>query len=332
MATLVLIIGKSGSGKSASLRNFQPDEVDVINVEAKPLPFRSKIQTIDTDSYREISKTIKDSKKKVIVVDDASYLITNSFMRGHASQGGGNAMFSFYNQLADDFWKLVTWLRSLDKEKILSEANKNDSSIIFANPNAPTGISLTRAEVAEMIKTAPKDRIFVVDEAYCDFGGESCIPLLKDFDNLVIVRTFSKSLSFAGMRLGYVVSSPDLIKSIFTVKNSFNHFPLDFITQTAGAASADNAWYYAENARKIAAERDSFTDFLRQRGWFVIDSKTNFVFTKKDGLSGDAIYQSVKKAGILIRHFSTPGIEDFVRISIGTKEQMDMLKKVMEEL
>ena len=221
---------------------------------------------------------------------------------------------------------------SLDREKILSEANKNDSSIIFANPNAPTGISLTRAEVAEMIKAAPKDRIFVVDEAYCDFGGESCIPLLKDFDNLVIVRTFSKSLSFAGMRLGYVVSSPDLIKSIFTVKNSFNHFPLDFITQTAGAASADNAWYYAENARKIAAERDSFTDFLRQRGWFVIDSKTNFVFTKKDGLSGDAIYQSVKKAGILIRHFSTPGIEDFVRISIGTKEQMDMLKKVMEEL
>ena len=221
---------------------------------------------------------------------------------------------------------------TLDTEKMLDEANKNDSSIIFANPNAPTGLSLSRSQVAEMIKKAPKDRIFVVDEAYCDFGGESCIPLLKDFDNLVIVRTFSKSLSFAGMRLGYVVSSPDLIKSIFTVKNSFNHFPLDFITQTAGAASADNAWYYAENARKIAAERDSFTDFLRQRGWFVIDSKTNFVFTKKDGLSGDAIYQSVKKAGILIRHFSTPGIEDFVRISIGTKEQMDMLKKVMEEL
>lgn len=129
MATLVLIIGKSGSGKSASLRNFEPDDVDVINVEAKPLPFRSRIQTIDTDNYREISKTIKDSKKKVIVVDDASYLITNSFMRGHASQGGGNAMFSFYNQLADDFWKLVTWLRSLDKEKIIyiiMHEQKND--------------------------------------------------------------------------------------------------------------------------------------------------------------------------------------------------------------
>ncbi|MBR6078833.1 MAG: histidinol-phosphate transaminase [Treponema sp.] len=221
---------------------------------------------------------------------------------------------------------------TLDTEKMLDEANKNNSSIIFANPNAPTGLSLSRCQVAEMIKKAPKDRIFVVDEAYCDFGGESCIPLLADFDNLVIVRTFSKSLSFAGMRLGYVVSSQDLIKAIFTVKNSFNHFPVDFITQTAGAASCENAWYYAENAKKVSAERDSFTAFLRERGWFVIDSKTNFVFTKKDGLSGESIYQAVKKEGILIRHFSTPGIDDFVRITIGTHEQMASLKKILEAL
>ena len=221
---------------------------------------------------------------------------------------------------------------TLDTEKMLDEANKNNSSIIFANPNAPTGLSLSRCQVAEMIKKAPKDRIFVVDEAYCDFGGESCIPLLADFDNLVIVRTFSKSLSFAGMRLGYVVSSQDLIKAIFTVKISFNHFPVDFITQTAGAASCENAWYYAENAKKVSAERDSFTAFLRERGWFVIDSKTNFVFTKKDGLSGESIYQAVKKEGILIRHFSTPGIDDFVRITIGTHEQMASLKKILEAL
>lgn len=221
---------------------------------------------------------------------------------------------------------------SLDKEKMLAEANATNSSIIFANPNAPTGISISRAEVADMIRKAPKDRIFVVDEAYCDFGGESCIPLLAEFDNLVIVRTFSKSLSFAGMRLGYVVSSPKLVNAIFTVKNSFNHFPVDFVTQKAASASCQQAWYYAENAKKVAAERESFTNFLKERGWFVIDSKTNFVFAKKDGLSGDQIYQAVKKAGILIRLFSTPGIENFVRITIGTAEQMSMLKKVMEEL
>ena len=220
----------------------------------------------------------------------------------------------------------------LDVEKMLTDANKTDSSIIFANPNAPTGISLSRAEVADMIRRAPKDRVFVVDEAYCDFGGESCIPLLADFKNLVVVRTFSKSFSFAGMRLGFVISSPELIKAIFTVKNSFNHFPVDFLTQTAAIASCRADWYYAQNASKVIAERESITAFLRERGWFVIDSRTNFVFAKKDGISGEEIYQRVKKAGILIRHFSTPGVEDFVRISIGTPEQMNALKGVLAEL
>ena len=220
----------------------------------------------------------------------------------------------------------------LDRDAMLSAANKTDSAIIFANPNAPTGISIPRDEVRKMIEKAPKDKVFIVDEAYCDFGGESCIPLLAEFKNLVIVRTFSKSLSFAGMRLGYVVASPELVKSIFMVKNSFNHFPVDFMAQTAGIASCKAAYYYAENSRKIVQQRESFTKFLRDHGFFVIDSKTNFVFAKKDGLTGDAIYQAVKKEGILIRHFSTKGIEDFVRITIGTEEQMNALKKIMGNL
>lgn len=220
----------------------------------------------------------------------------------------------------------------LDTDKILEEANKNDSAIIFANPNAPTGIALKRDEVAAMIEKSPKDKIFIVDEAYADFGDESCIPLLEKHTNLVIVRTFSKSLSFAGMRLGYIVASPDLVRSVFTVKNSFNHFPVDFLAQTAGIASCENYSYCEENARKVVEERESITKFLRERGWFVIDSKTNFIFAKKDGIKGTDIYQAVKKAGILIRHFATPGIEDFVRITIGTKKQMNLLKSVLEEI
>lgn len=221
---------------------------------------------------------------------------------------------------------------TLDSGRMIEEAQKNDSGIIFANPNAPTGISMNRSDVADMIRRAPKDRIFIVDEAYCDFGGESCLPLLKDFKNLVIVRTFSKSLSFAGMRLGYVVSSPDLIQAVFTVKNSFNHFPVDFLAQTAAIASCKSCWYYAENAKKVARDRDDFTSFLKDHGYFVIDSTTNFVFTKKKGHTGEELYQAVKKAGILIRHFNTPGIEDFVRITIGTPSQMQELKSVMEKI
>ena len=119
MSIPILIIGKSGTGKSASMRNFKKEEIDVINVESKPLPFRNDFDTLDSDNYREIAKAIKNSKKKVVVVDDAGYLLTNSFMRGHASQGGGNGMFNFYNQLADDFWKLITFCKSLCKEKII---------------------------------------------------------------------------------------------------------------------------------------------------------------------------------------------------------------------
>lgn len=235
----------------------------------------------------------------------------------------------FYNIPMNQVPLKADW--TLDKEKMLSDANATDSSIIFANPNAPTGISVSREEVRKMIQNAPKDRVFVVDEAYCDFGGESCIPLIKEFDNLVIVRTFSKSFSLAGMRLGFVVANPKLIDAIFTVKNSFNHFPADNIAQTAGIASCRAAFYYAENAKKVAAERDSFTAFLRKKGFSVIDSRTNFVFAKKEGLKGHDIYEKVKQSGILIRHFATPGIEDFVRITIGTSQQMKLLTEVFEQ-
>lgn len=133
MSIPILIIGKSGSGKSASLRKFKADEVDIINVESKPLPFRNNFVTIDTDDYRAVCKAIKNSKKKVVVVDDAGYLITNAFMRGHASQGAGNAMFNFYNQLADNFWKLITYIKSMDKDEdknkivyIIMHDQKND--------------------------------------------------------------------------------------------------------------------------------------------------------------------------------------------------------------
>ncbi len=233
----------------------------------------------------------------------------------------------YYNIPMEKVPLLPDW--RLDVTSMLAKANETGSGMIFANPNAPTGLALTRKEAEQVLNAAPKGRVVVVDEAYCDFGGESCLPLLKDHKNLVIVRTFSKSLSFAGMRLGYIVADPELIRSVFCVKNSFNHFPVDFVAKTAAIASCKSAPYYADNARKVVEERESFTRFLRGKDYFVLDSSTNFVFARKDGMSGQEIYRRVKEAGILIRHFATPGIEDFVRISIGTHEQMEMLSKIM---
>lgn len=236
----------------------------------------------------------------------------------------------FYNIPTDVIPLNADW--TLDTAEMLSRAKANGSGIIFANPNAPTGRGLTRDEVRAMIKSADSDKVFVVDEAYCDFGGESCIPLLSEFRNLVIVRTFSKSLCSAGMRLGYIVANPELVNTVTTVKNSLNHFPVDAVAQAAGKAACENPWYYAECARKLACERDDFTRFLSENCWNVIPSQTNFVFAQKPGMGGEEVYQRIKQEGILVRHFSTKGIEDYVRITIGTKKQMNELKRVIGRL
>ena len=234
----------------------------------------------------------------------------------------------FYNIPMDQVPLKEDW--SLDVDEMLSRAEKNQGGIIFANPNAPTSLGLTRDQVRQMIKKASSDEIFIVDEAYVDFGGESCIPLLAEFKNLVIVRTFSKSLCGAGQRLGYIVANPELVNIVTTVKNSVNHFPLDAVAQVSGKAACGDVAYYAETSRKVAQVRDDFYNFLCDKGFYVLKSQTNFLFAKHPSISGDELYQKVKAQGLLIRHFNTPGIEDFVRITIGTAEQMSELRKAIE--
>lgn len=234
----------------------------------------------------------------------------------------------FYNIETDVVPMKKDW--SLDVQEMLLRSKKNGSGLIFANPNAPSGIALSRNDVRKMLEQSDPDQIFVVDEAYCDFGGESCISLLAEFRNLLIVRTFSKSLCGAGMRLGYIVASPELVQYITTVKNSLNHFPIDAVAQTAGIAACRNPAYYCECAKKVAEERESFQEFLKENGWEYIPSKTNFVLVRNPSVGGEEVYRRIKEEGILVRHFSTKGIEDYVRITIGTKEQMDSLKSILK--
>ena len=236
----------------------------------------------------------------------------------------------FYNIPMDNVPLKSDWF--LDTDEMLKRAENNKGGIIFANPNAPTGLGLTRDEVRQMLKKASPDEIFIVDEAYVDFGGESCIPLLKEFNNLVIVRTFSKSLCGAGQRLGYIVASEELVNIVTTVKNSVNHFPIDAVSQVSGVAACEDIGYYVECSKKVAEERDDFYNFLKSQGFYVLESKTNFLFAKKEGMAGNDIYKKIKEKGILIRHFNTPGIEDFVRITIGTHQQMEELKKAFLDL
>ena len=257
-----------------------------------------------------------DSDKKLVLPE-----FTYSFYPVYAG---------FYNIPLDLVPLKNDW--TLDREEMLKRAKENDCGMIFANPNAPTGLGLKRDEVREMIKKASKDRIFIIDEAYVDFGGESCIPLIKEFDNLIIVRTFSKSLCGAGQRLGYIVANPKLVNIVTTVKNSVNHFPIDAMAQVTGKASCSDVAYYVDCAKKVAIERDSFYDFLKEKGFDVIKSETNFIFARHPKIAGEELYQKVKNDGILIRHFNTKGIEDFVRITIGTKEQMAALRESISKI
>ncbi|MBD5414368.1 MAG: aminotransferase class I/II-fold pyridoxal phosphate-dependent enzyme [Treponema sp.] len=220
---------------------------------------------------------------------------------------------------------------TLDTDSLLKRASENDSGVIFANPNAPTAIGMSREKIRALLTDFDPNKVFVVDEAYCDFGGESSISLLSEFKNLVIVRTFSKSLCGAGMRLGFLVANPEVIHAITTVKNSLNHFPVDAVTQVAGIAASQNPAYYIDCAKKIVCERDSFTRFLRERGWILTDSQTNFVFARHPTISGSEVYRKIKEEGILVRHFDTKGIEDYIRITIGSYEEMTALKMAIEK-
>ncbi len=192
-------------------------------------------------------------------------------------------------------------------------------SIVIANPNAPTGIALPRAEIARLVEQH-SDVPVVVDEAYVDFGGESAVPLIACYPNLLIVQTMSKSRSLAGLRVGYALGDVGLIEALRRVKDSFNSYPLGRVAQAGATASVrDEAWFRASCARVVAG-RDAMVRELVELGFVVLPSRANFVFAGHPGLGGAAFAAGLRKRGVLVRHFNKPRTAEFVRISVGTEE------------
>lgn len=204
-------------------------------------------------------------------------------------------------------------------------------TIVLANPNAPTGLALSRDEVEGIVRANP-DAVVVVDEAYVDFGAESCVELTKEYPNLLVVQTYSKSRSMAGARLGYAIGNAELIRDLETVKFSTNPYNVNRLTLKAGAAAIAQQDYYTENCKKIMDTRAYTKEQLEKLGFTVLDSKSNFLFAKKPGVDGGAIYRGLKDRGVLVRHFDKDPIRDYNRITIGTREQMDILLSKLEEL
>ena len=203
--------------------------------------------------------------------------------------------------------------------------------IAIANPNAPTGMALTREQVERIVVSNP-DNVVLVDEAYVDFGAESCVPLVEKYENLLVVMTFSKSRGLAGARLGFAIAQPGLIADLEKIKYSTNPYSVNRMTLAAGIASLARDDYNADSCRRVIATREASVKRLEALGFEVLPSQANFVFARKPGTDGGFLYRELKKRGVLVRHFDNPRIADFLRITIGTDMEMDVLFTKLREI
>ena len=207
---------------------------------------------------------------------------------------------------------------------------RKNGGIIFPNPNAPTGVELGMQDVEAIIKANP-DGIVVVDEAYVDFGAASALPLIEKYDNLLVVQTFSKSRGMAGMRIGYAMGNPVLIKYLNDVKYSFNSYTMDQTTLALGAAAIADRAYFEETVHKVVETREWTKKELEKLGFVFGDSKANFIFASHPEIPAAELFAALREANIIVRYFKKPRIDNYLRITIGTQEDMEKLIKFLKE-
>ena len=216
-------------------------------------------------------------------------------------------------------------------EEILQRAKeKNAKLLIFSNPCNPTSLGIGRDDIIKIIEGT--DALVIVDEAYIDFGGESALSLLPKYENLLVVRTYSKSRSMAGMRIGYAMGNKRLIQAMTDVKESINSYTMTRESIVLGAASLADEEYFQEKKQMVVATRERTKEELRRRGFEVLDSSTNFLFAKPNSVDAGWLFEELKKEKIFVRHFNGERIKDYLRISIGTDEQMDCLLQAIDRI
>lgn len=212
----------------------------------------------------------------------------------------------------------------------LEDYNQPNGGIIFANPNAPTSRAIELGEIEALIKRNP-DSVIVIDEAYVDFGASSAVALTQRYDNVLVVQTFSKSRSLAGMRVGFAIGHEDLIAGLERVKNSFNSYPLDTLAIASATAAIKDQAYFEESTQKIIETREWTVERLTELGFISLPSKTNFLFARHRSLEAAELMGYLRTKKILVRYFSKPGIDNYLRISIGTQEEMQRLIDTLEQ-
>lgn len=216
-------------------------------------------------------------------------------------------------------------------EDYLPQGDEKAGAIIFPNPNAPTGRLLALAEIERIVAGNP-DAVVLVDEAYVDFGGESAIALVNQYPNVLVVHTFSKSRSLAGLRVGFAVGHPALIEGLERVKNSFNSYPLDRLALAGAVASVADEDYFQDSCRKVIATREQLVTNLAALGFEVLPSAANFIFARHPQQDAAALAAALRQRAIIVRHFKQPRIDQFLRITVGTDAQCAVLVAALQEI
>jgi histidinol-phosphate aminotransferase len=222
----------------------------------------------------------------------------------------------------------------LEFEIDLSNYKIPNGGIIFPNPNAPTGRSIARAEIEKLL-ARNTESVLVIDEAYVDYGTKSCIPLLQSDkcpENLLVVHTLSKSRALAGLRVGFALGHPSLIEGLERVKNSFNSYPLGRLAQAGAVAAIEDQAHLETSSQKVIQTREKLVSQLKALGFETLPSTANFIFTRHPQHAGAKLYQALRDRGIIVRHFKSPRIEEFLRITIGTDEQSNELVAALQEI
>lgn len=287
------------------------------------------------------------SKLKSALADEFGLTREQIFVGNGSDEVLAHAFMAFFRQSQPllmpettySFYDVYANLFNIEHSKIpLTEAFQIDlddypcenGGIIFANPNAPTGVALPLDKIKALLERN-RDTVVLVDEAYVDFGGETAASLIDRFPNLLVVQTFSKSRSLAGLRIGYALGSAELIDGLERVKNSFNSYPLDMLAIDAACASLSDKRYFKETCAKIIATREKTSEALERLGFEVLPSATNFLFARHPVLKGSEAMDYLRKNKILVRHFSKPLIADYLRITIGTDADMELLISTLQE-
>jgi len=331
----------------------QPRDKKYIKLNTNESPFPPSPKAINAIKEKELCdlRLYSDPECKNLKEAIASYYdvaAENVFV----SNGSDESLNFFFMAFCDEekkvcfpeisygFYKVFADLYGLEYEAIPLKddftidandyINKN-KNVVIANPNAPTGLSLSLCDIEKIVSSNP-DHIVVIDEAYVDFGGESAVKLTKKYKNLMVVQTFSKSRSLAGARLGFAIADKEIIKDMEKIKYSTNPYNINRLTLILGTEAIKDREYFEANRNLIIQAREYTQKALTDLGFDVLSSKTNFVFAKSDSISGEELYLKLKDKGILVRHFSKPEICQYNRITIGTMDEMKALIKAIGEI